>query len=58
MFGGNLDLALEWLFLKQQMLFLRKIVLPTVDGHLRQDVYVDDGLDPQIGRFVRKVSRS
>ena len=43
--------------LKQQLLMFGKVALAPPGSHLRMNCFVDDGLSPQIGRFVLKVGR-
>ena len=43
--------------LKQQLLLLGKVAHSPDDGPLRRDTFVPGSLQPQIGRFVRRVGR-
>ena len=43
--------------LKHQLLLLRKVAISPAGGPLRQDTFADSSLQPQMGRFVRRVGR-
>ena len=43
--------------LRRQLLLLGKVAFAPLDSPLRKDVFVENSLQPQIGRYIRRVGR-
>jgi len=50
-------LPLSEQILKRQLILLGKVARSPEHSPLRQDVFIDDGFLPQIGRYIRRVGR-